>query len=255
MTRAGLRTLAFSGLSVASAAEHDYFAFYGIDFANRIAGESPFRAHRGSGLPHRLSLLPAAEGARNPHFAARLFDHAGLYGHLIEHCLNSGRNVLIWDLPGHGLSSGPQASIHSFEDYTDVLEAMLELHGAELPRPLWAIGQSTGGAILMSWAFRKCRSPAACPFERMMLLAPLVRPARWHRVKLLHTLLHRVRNNLGRSFVRNSSDDEFLDFVRVDPLQSRILSIRWVSAMRQWIRRVRRSCRDRLRATGGAGNG
>ena len=235
-TRAGLRTLEFSGLSVASAAEHDYFAFYGIDFANRIAGVNHhFGLTEAAGfrIACHYYQLPKARGTCV--LLHGYFDHAGLYGHLIEHCLNNGRNVLIWDLPGHGLSSGPQASIHSFEDYTDVLADMLELHGAELPRPLWAIGQSTGGAILMSWAFRKCRSPTECPFERMMLLAPLVRPAKWRQVKLLHTLLRRVRNNLGRSFVRNSSDDEFLDFVQVDPLQSRILSIRWVSAMRQWV--------------------
>ncbi|MBP8926148.1 MAG: alpha/beta hydrolase [Pseudomonadales bacterium] len=234
--RAALRALEFSGLSAATAAEQDYFAFYGIDFANRIPG-----------LNHHFGLTEAAGFQIACHYyqlpAARgtcvllhgYFDHAGLYGHLIEHCLSSGRNVLIWDLPGHGLSSGQQASIHSFEDYTDVLAIMLDRHGEQLQWPLWAIGQSTGGAVLMSWAFRKCRSPRECPFERMMLLAPLVRPARWRQVKLLHTLLRPLRSNLGRNFVRNSSDDDFLAFVQADPLQSRTLSVRWVSAMRRWV--------------------
>ena len=235
-TRAALRTLEFSGLSAATVEEQDYFAYYGIDFANRIPGLiHHFGQTEAAGfrIACHYYQLPNARGTCV--LLHGYFDHAGLYGHLIEHCLNSGRNVLIWDLPGHGLSSGQQASIHSFEHYTDVLAVMLDLHGEQLPRPLWAIGQSTGGAVLMSWAFRKCRSPLECSFERIMLLAPLVRPARWRQVKLLHTVLRPIRSNLGRSFVRNSSDDEFLDFVQVDPLQSRTLPVRWVSAMRQWV--------------------
>ena len=32
------------------------------------------------------------------------YDHAGLYGHLIEHLLSRGWNVAIFDQIGHGLS-------------------------------------------------------------------------------------------------------------------------------------------------------
>ena len=42
------------------------------------------------------------------------YDHAGLYGHLIEHLLSSGWNVAIFDQIGHGLSSGSRAEIQDF---------------------------------------------------------------------------------------------------------------------------------------------
>jgi lysophospholipase len=163
------------------------------------------------------------------------YDHAGLYGQLIEHCLRRRFAVLIWDLPGHGLSSGPQASIHSFEDYIEVLALLLARFGAELPRPLHAIGQSTGAAVLMGWAFRKCHSPAECPFERMVLLAPLVRPAQWWSVRLMHMLVRPFRRAIERTFMANSGDQAFLEFVRNDPLQCRELPVRWVTAMRRWV--------------------
>jgi lysophospholipase len=234
--REGLRELELGGLAVASTDEQDYLAFYRIDFANRIPG-----------VVHRFGRLPAAGFEIACHYyqpaAVRgtcvllhgYYDHAGLYGHLIEHCLRRRFAVLIWDLPGHGLSSGPQASIHSFEDYIEVLGAVLGRLLPELPRPLHAIGQSTGAAVLMGWAFRKCRSPEECPFGRMVLLAPLVRPAQWRSVRLMHALVRPFRRAIKRTFMENSGDAEFLAFVQQDPLQCRVLPVRWVTAMRRWV--------------------
>lgn len=38
------------------------------------------------------------------------FDHLGLYRHLLERLLERHWRVVLWDLPGHGLSSGARAS-------------------------------------------------------------------------------------------------------------------------------------------------
>jgi alpha-beta hydrolase superfamily lysophospholipase len=240
VVRAQMRPLEFAGLSVAGGAEQDYFAFYGIDFAHRVPGVSHhFGRLAANGFEIACHFYELA-GARGTCVLLHgYFDHAGLYGHLIEHCLRRGYNVLIWDLPGHGLSTGAQASIHDFEDYTDVLAAVLDHHGARLRAPLYAIGQSTGGAVLMSWAFRKCRTAAECPFARMVLLAPLVRPAHWRSVNLSYTVLRPFRDVVARKFMDNSGDGDFLAFVRSDPLQSRWLPIKWVGAMRRWIRAFR----------------
>ena len=45
------------------------------------------------------------------------YDHAGLYGHLIEHLLSRGWSVAIFDQIGHGLSSGSRAEIQHFDQY------------------------------------------------------------------------------------------------------------------------------------------
>lgn len=235
--RKELRELAFSGLSVPGSDEQAYFAFYRIDFANRIPG-----------VVHHFGRLPAAGFDIACHFylPARprgscllvhgYFDHVGLYGKLIEHCLRKGYAVLAWDLPGHGLSSGPQASIATFGHYVDVLGAVITRYGAQLPGPLVGIGQSTGGAVLLGWAFQQARTGAACPFDRMLLLAPLVRPAEWTKVRLMHTALKPFRRSIVRRFMENSGDPEFLAFVQQDPLQSGRLPVAWVSAMRRWVR-------------------
>ena len=234
--RDGLRDLEFSGLAVPSSAEQDYLAYYGIDFANRIPG-----------VVHHFGRLPAAGFDIACHFylpprprgtcllVHGYFDHVGLYGKLSEYCLRQGYSVLAWDLPGHGLSSGLQASIETFEHYVDVLGAVIARYGPQLPGPLFGIGQSTGGAILMAWAFRQRRLGLACPFQRMMLLAPLVRPADWAKVRAMHTVLSPFRSSITRRFMPNSGDTAFLAFLQRDPLQSARLPLRWVSAMRRWL--------------------
>jgi len=236
LTRDALKPLEFSGLSVPSTAEQDYFAFYGIDFEHRVAG---VRHHFGTLEAAGFDIACHYYELSRPRGTCVLmhgyFDHAGLFGSLIGYCLRQRYNVLIWDLPGHGLSSGKRASIHDFEAYTDVLASVLEHHHDHLAAPLHAIGQSTGAAVLMSWAFRKCRSAAECPFARISLLAPLVRPAQWGRVSLLYQLLRPFRSAVGRKFMSNSGDQQFLDFVRADPLQSDRLPVQWVGAMRHWI--------------------
>ena len=234
--RTGIRELEFSGLTVPGTAEQDYLAFYRIDFANRIAG-----------VVHHFGWLPAAgfDIACHYYLPPRprgtclllhgYFDHVGLYGKLIEHCLRKGYAVLAWDLPGHGLSSGPQASIETFGHYVDVLGAVIARYGPQLPGPLIGIGQSTGGAVLMGWAFRQQRLGTACPFGRMLLLAPLVRPTDWSKVQLMHSALRHFRRSIARRFMENSGDAEFLSFLQEDPLQSQRLQVAWVSAMRRWV--------------------
>ena len=54
------------------------------------------------------------------------YDHAGLYGHLIEHLLSRGWNVAIFDHIGHGLSSGSRAEIQDFDQYVQVLSRVVE---------------------------------------------------------------------------------------------------------------------------------
>src|SRR5690606_5817419 len=82
------------------------------------------------------------------------FDHVGLFGHLIRHLLERGYGVVAFDLPGHGLSSGERASIATFAHYVEVFEAVLREISKAFPVPVAAVGQSTGGAILLNYLAR-----------------------------------------------------------------------------------------------------
>jgi len=204
--------------------------FYGIDFTARwpqvthtvgqlVSGDFTLAVHRWRQDGARANLL----------LVHGYFDHSGLYGKLIEWGIAHRCNVVIFDLPGHGLSSGEPAVIDDFGDYSRAVEDVYR--AADLPSlPWWVMAQSTGCAALVDFARRY-----HWPFAATVLLAPLVRPAGWRGVRFAQRLLNPFVDSVRRTFAVNSSDREFLAFLKQDPLQSQRISLRWVGALRRWL--------------------
>ncbi len=156
--------------------------------------------------------------------------HTGLMAHTIKHLLQLGFTVAAFDWPGHGLSSGEPAHIASFDQYQQALDVILPAL-AQLPAPHHWLCHSMAGAIAMQ---RLQHRPV--PFERIILLAPLVWPTGWALGKYLHALLRHVVRHVPRHFVNNSHNDDFLAFLaEKDPLQCRQLSLTWISAWKKWL--------------------
>ncbi len=160
------------------------------------------------------------------------FDHAGIYQHVIRHCLDQGLGVVIFDMPGHGLSSGEVASIESFDVYCKVLLRLLEsMQNAGLPGPWHLLGQSTGAAVMID-CLLKNRFSKQFPLTKFIALAPLLRPYAWQTSRLLFSLSRLFLSSTKRKFSENSHDRQFLDFLNFeDPLQSRRLMRDWILAM------------------------
>lgn len=226
-----------SGEVVAAPVVTECLAYYGIDFENRLAGVTRRSGRFECGGEQIVAhcYRPPREPRGTVFLLHGYFDHVGLYRHPIRWCLEHDFAVLAWDLPGHGLSTGPRASIDSFHRYVATLVRVLEL-GEPLPRPWHAMGQSTGGAVLMEFLLGRGLTVATSPFEELVLFAPLVRPAGWRSGRVIYQLAHRFINELPRKFQPNSENAKFLDFLRHrDPLQPRFLSVEWVGAMREWM--------------------
>ena len=220
----------FVGLGLEPTGLAEFCRFYGIDFSTRFPGVQ----HRVGTVPsgsfslavHRW-LLPGATSTLL--IVHGYFDHTGLYGKLIEFGLANNCNVLMFDLPGHGLSSGEAAVIDDFADYGQAIKAVLD--AARPPDlPLWAMAQSTGCAALVEYARN-----FQWPFAATVLLAPLLRPAGWAQGRVVHAILRYFTSNIKRQFSKNSSDPAFLEFIRRDPLQAHRLSLHWVAALGRWL--------------------
>lgn len=167
------------------------------------------------------------------------FDHAGIYHHLIEHLLKSGFSVAVYDMPGHGLSSGRRTAISNFAQYQDVMASVIKTIDALLPKPFHAVGQSTGGGVLIDRMSASAQDDSAPQFDKVVLLAPLVRPAGWGGVQLIHSMVKPFFSVWKRSFSVNSSDSRFVEFLKkVDPLQSRHLSVDWIGALKEWVKDI-----------------
>nr|WP_281423889.1 alpha/beta hydrolase [Oceanobacter mangrovi] len=178
------------------------------------------------------------EGARgNLLMVHGYYDHVGLYGSLIDFALQQRLNVLAFDLPGHGLSSGEQASIDDFDTYRKVFVQLFEHGQQQLPELPWiVVGQSTGGATLATWLLHDRPQANSCPVKDVWLLAPLLRPRGWSTGRWLHTVAHPFLKRLKRHFSLNGNNPEFSRFLAtMDPLQARYLSVRWVTALKRWI--------------------
>ncbi|MEZ5502102.1 MAG: alpha/beta hydrolase [Halioglobus sp.] len=236
LTPAQLRALrlqlpAFGEAAVPSPELQSFCQYYGIDFTARMPQVEYLAGRVNSG-----DFVLAVHHWRQSDASANLlllhgyFDHTGLFGKLIEWALSRRCNVLIFDLPGHGLSSGEPAVIDDFGDYSLAIKDVLG--AVRLPQlPLWVMAQSTGGAALVDFA-RKYD----WPFAATVLLAPLIRPAAWVGVRAGYLLLGRFVDSVPRKFSVNSTDRDFLEFLQRDPLQSQRISLRWVGALRRWLR-------------------
>mgnify|MGYP001027002674 CR=1 FL=1 len=239
--RRQLRPLDLSGTHEHSDAERGYFDFYDINFSQKL---DRVRHHFGyiKSNDYRLAChYFENEGAQSTCFIVHGFlDHVGLFRKVIDYLLHRGCSVVVFDLPGHGLSSGKRAHVESFGDYVLALRQCLEFFYKKTTSPWHVVAQSMGGAIVMDYLLSQQYDEATGPFEKVLLLAPLVRPAGWMSIKIANRLLRAWLPSTKRKFTVNSHDQDFLDFVRTqDPLTIRAIPLKWLSALVVWERRFR----------------
>ncbi|MBU2953907.1 alpha/beta hydrolase [Marinobacter sp. F3R08] len=217
-----------------------YCRYYGLDLWVEHPGVAYHQGYINAGN-HEVMVhyfrLPESTPERGTVFILHgYFDHVGLYSQLIDRCLGAGFDVLAYDQPGHGLSSGTPASIGSFLEYQGVLADVMAQVRDKVLQPWFAVGQSTGGAILIDYLLSNQHNQKTSEFRNVVLLAPLVRPAGWLGAKVLHSMVKPFISRWRRVFGANSGNTRFLRFLREhDPLQARAVHTDWVSALRQWV--------------------
>lgn len=266
--RLDLKPMQFQGESMSSPILERYRSHYGLNFSTpnlpvnyRIGTLHIASGRSGESVDTRQSELSLAcqyfgmpdSFQRGTVFLLHgYFDHTGLFIRLIRHCLEMGLSVVIFDLPGHGLSDGEPASIDSFRRYVAALEECLrQAEAQQLPQPWYSIGQSTGAAVLMDAMLSE-----ELPFSRTILLAPLLRPLGWAQTRVLFALTRLFLKSTPRRFSDNSHDQEFLAFLRhSDVFQSQVIPRDWVNAMIDFQKRFARanpsnSCLHIIQGTG-----
>ncbi len=215
-----------------------YYEFYGLTFYREIEG-----------LEQRLGWIETGEfriamqsfKPVNPVATVFVFhgyfDHAGIYQHLIRYLLKHNFAVVIYDMPGHGLSSGKPTSITSFVQYQEALSACLDVCEGHLPLPYHCVGQSTGGAVLVDRLLHS--TLYGDNFDKVVLLSPLVRPRGWKSITRLHSAVSPFLKVWARKFSQNSEDVKFLKFLKEsDPMQSKWLAVDWIGALKDWVPRI-----------------
>jgi alpha-beta hydrolase superfamily lysophospholipase len=163
-------------------------------------------------------------------------DHVGILKNIIQHLNDHKYRVISYDLQGHGLSEGEIASVKSFSAYVETLEKLMNKTKQEISGPFYGIGHSTGGAILINYVLKQKETN----FNKIILIAPLVRSNLWFFSKMGFYLMRPFPfiKEIRRNFRDNSSDKQFINFIKNDPLQPKAIPTDWLSSLIHWNKEI-----------------
>jgi len=208
--------------------EHTYFEFKagGFDLAGQIFLPREYKA--------TIILVHGYMG------------HCGVYGKFIKYMLDSHYALATFDLPGHGLSSGEQTAIDDFSQYSNALDEFFKVIKTQLHGSFHIVGHSMGCAVVMNHLIAKngnlkkdfstsVEMTKSDDFGKVILTAPLVQCTMWIPSKIGYAIYSPFLKNIFRVFRNISSDKEYVQFLKHrDPMQSKIISLKWVRAMFKW---------------------
>lgn len=229
LLRIQLRPLEVGTNNTPGAEAAAYRSFYGFDIDPGVShAVGTFKSGNASLAGQVFS--PSAGSNGTVILVHGYLDHSATWRHLVKALLDRGFTVAMYDMKGHGLSSGARADIDSFDTYIEEFRNFLAFCKANLPGPYHAVGHSTGAAAI---AGALLVEPVA-DVDRVVLIAPIVRSKLWYFTEAAYATGGRITAQVPRKIRRNSGDPEFIEFMKRDPLQCRVITARWYSALRDW---------------------
>jgi len=147
--------------------------------------------------------------------------HSGqsTYTYLIHHLVGKGVALYGMDLRGHGRSPGPRGHIDHWGQYrADVGAFVTHIQDSEPGKPVFLLGQSLGGLIVLEYAVRCPEGLRGVIASAPVLTAPKTSPVQRALLKVLSGLWPQLRGRANLELSGLSRDpDEVAKFV-ADPL-------------------------------------
>ncbi len=166
-------------------------------------------------------------------------EHMGLCANIIRFFIEQQCCVFIFDLPGHGLSSGDPGHIDDFENYVQILEYCIKWSSNQkLPAPYSVYGISTGGAIV-THSVGMNRLDSRYPIESVILSAPLVRIPFWFLIRFMLNILSLFTHKIKRKLPNMKHCSMSPQIILNDPLQLQYIPLSWLKALYRWEARIK----------------
>ncbi len=155
-------------------------------------------------------------------------EHGNRYGHLVDALLPVGAAVLTYDQRGHGQSGGRRVFVARFDEYLDDLALLLTLARTKLPQPLFVIGHSMGGLVVLSYALRDRAGVAGWVVSNPALFNRVVVPA-WKETlaQVMSSVIPGLSLPSGLPAEHVSRDPDEVRQYAEDPLNSQNATARW----------------------------
>ena len=149
------------------------------------------------------------------------------YSYLIDHLAPLGYALYGLDLRGHGQSEGRRGSIDGWEDYRSDLRLLVQMINEASPdRPVFLLGQSLGGLIVLEYALRYPQDVQGVIASAPALTVPNLSPVLVTLLKLLSPILPHLVLNPSFDLSGVSRDPEEAQKLVEDPLTDPKLSPR-----------------------------
>ncbi len=190
---------------------------------------------------HLQAWLPAGPDPAAPHPEVTAViavvhgygDHGGRYAWLGDDMVARGYGLYVYDLRGHGHSSGRRGQVGKFEEYLEDTEVFLdEVRRAQPGKPVFLLGHSMGGLVCARLS--EVRPPdvrgliLSSPF---LQLAEAVPPSRVIAAKALGKVWpNRDIGNTVRAS-QLSHDDAVVEAYVTDRLVHHVAPARWAAEM------------------------
>lgn len=168
-----------------------------------------------------------------------LGEHSGRYCAIVKALTAAGYAVFAYDNQGHGRSEGQRGHIEKWQDYRDNTQSFLQLVRQHEPdAPLFLMGHSLGGLIVLEYVLRTADLPAfqSLNIRGMVVSAPPIQPTsgtaspiRILLARLLSGLFPRFTLKMGLKKCGLSRRQDVVEAVAEDPLTHPYVTLRWGS--------------------------
>lgn len=164
-------------------------------------------------------------------------EHAGRYAPLAEYLAQLAIATHVYDMRGHGRSSGQRGYVKHFDDYLDDADAIVGT--VESDAPLFVLGHSNGGLIALDWVMSR-PTPAqglivTNPF--LAMTSPPRGPKLWVG-RLAGRFAPRLSLPSGLKSEQMSHDPQMVEAHRQDPLICHNANASWFRAVAKTQARV-----------------
>lgn len=232
--RPDIKALAAVDPTAYSAEAKGYFAHYGLGCGGADT-EHLFGSFESAGFTLAAHFYKPVQYEATAVLFHGYLNHSGQFRHLIRFLLDNQYSVAVFDLPGHGLSSGDKAAIHSFDQYITVTQEFMSLVKDQLTSPYHGVGFSTGASILIEMLLENI----ADDFDKIVLAAPLIHWSAYEQSKATYKVYSSFTDRIARFHRKNSSDKDYLVFNKTqDYLHAKHLSLQWVKALFEWNEKI-----------------
>lgn len=170
-------------------------------------------------------------------FVHGLAEHSGRYRFPVDYFAPQGFACWAFDQRAHGRSPGAKVHVARFEEFLEDLRTLLaHVRAAEPGLPVYLVGHSYGGLVVLSYALRFPEGlPGLIVSSPFLAAHPAARPSALlaATARLLSVLAPSLRVPSGVPPESVSHDPQVVAAYRSDPLVSSRVSSRWFTETRR----------------------